>query len=215
MATRTSSCCKAGQHIYNQWLADVCSIEPERHIGLMHLPMWDMRGRDRGAGVGAVGRAEGPELPVPKPYMQPTTIPRWDPFFSGVRGPRRDALQPRWRRGERRHVPSGRDVDRQVRDLDDERASARWTQLVFGGVFERHPKLRLVTTESPGLWWQFVLKEMDSIYLTDTRELRPGGEGASAAAAERVRRRAGVDRRRASTLASKPRTPSRRATSTG
>ena len=45
--------------------------------------------------------------------------------------------------------------------------------LVFGGVFERHPRLRLVTTESPGLWWQFVLKEMDSIYLTDTRSYGP------------------------------------------
>ena len=33
---------RTGQRIYNQWLADACSIEPERHIGLMHLPMWDI-----------------------------------------------------------------------------------------------------------------------------------------------------------------------------
>ena len=46
-------------------------------------------------------------------------------------------------------------------------------QLVFGGVFERHPGLRLVLTESPGTWWNFVLKEMDSIYLTDTRSYGP------------------------------------------
>jgi predicted TIM-barrel fold metal-dependent hydrolase len=40
-------------------------------------------------------------------------------------------------------------------------------------VFARHPKLRLVTTESPGVWWEFVLKEMDSIYLTDTNSYGP------------------------------------------
>jgi predicted TIM-barrel fold metal-dependent hydrolase len=46
-------------------------------------------------------------------------------------------------------------------------------QLVYGGVFERHPNLRLVLTESPGTWWNFVLKEMDSIYLTDTHSYGP------------------------------------------
>ena len=60
--------------------------------------------------------------------------------------------------------------------------------LVFGGVFERHPGLRLVNTESPGLWWEFVLKEMDSIYLTDTNSYGPG-EGARADAAERYAKR--------------------------
>ena len=43
---RTSTCC-AGQRMYNQWLADACSIEPERHIGLMHLPMWTPTLRSR------------------------------------------------------------------------------------------------------------------------------------------------------------------------
>jgi predicted TIM-barrel fold metal-dependent hydrolase len=45
--------------------------------------------------------------------------------------------------------------------------------LIFGGVFERHPRLRLVTTESPGVWWRFVLQEMDSIWLTDTHSYGP------------------------------------------
>src|SRR5213075_2619409 len=31
-----------GRHIYNRWLADFCSVEPERHVGLAHLPMWDI-----------------------------------------------------------------------------------------------------------------------------------------------------------------------------
>src|SRR5688572_30605320 len=31
----------AGIHMYNQWLADQCSIEPERHVGLCYIPAWD------------------------------------------------------------------------------------------------------------------------------------------------------------------------------
>ena len=30
-----------GVRIYNDWLADACSVEPARHVGLAHLPMWD------------------------------------------------------------------------------------------------------------------------------------------------------------------------------
>src|SRR5206468_297511 len=29
-----------GQHIYNEWLADIVSVQPERHVGLAYLPMW-------------------------------------------------------------------------------------------------------------------------------------------------------------------------------
>jgi predicted TIM-barrel fold metal-dependent hydrolase len=35
--------------------------------------------------------------------------------------------------------------------------------LVLSGVFERHPKLRLVITENPGEWWTDTLSEMDSV----------------------------------------------------
>ena len=31
-----------GRHMYNQWLADFCSVEPDRRAGLCQLPMWDM-----------------------------------------------------------------------------------------------------------------------------------------------------------------------------
>jgi predicted TIM-barrel fold metal-dependent hydrolase len=40
-------------------------------------------------------------------------------------------------------------------------------------VFERHPKLRLVLTELPGTWWPYVLTELDSIYLLNTRAYGP------------------------------------------
>ncbi|HVC15480.1 MAG TPA: hypothetical protein VND62_11550, partial [Acidimicrobiales bacterium] len=31
-----------GHRMYNRWLADFCSVAPERLIGLAYLPMWDV-----------------------------------------------------------------------------------------------------------------------------------------------------------------------------
>jgi predicted TIM-barrel fold metal-dependent hydrolase len=35
-------------------------------------------------------------------------------------------------------------------------------RMIFGGVFERHPGLRLVMAEQAGDWWDFIGREMDS-----------------------------------------------------
>ena len=37
--------------------------------------------------------------------------------------------------------------------------------MAFSGVFERHPGLKLVFTEQQGLWYQYLLDEMDSVAL--------------------------------------------------
>jgi predicted TIM-barrel fold metal-dependent hydrolase len=37
--------------------------------------------------------------------------------------------------------------------------------MIFGGVFERHPGLKLVITESPGSWWLHTMNELDSAWL--------------------------------------------------
>jgi len=41
--------------------------------------------------------------------------------------------------------------------------------LIFAGVFERHPDLRLVRTEQPGEWWPYMEQELDSVHLANTR----------------------------------------------
>ena len=162
----------AGQHLYNQWLADVCSIEPERHIGLMHLPMWDIAASITELEWARSVGLKGLNFPSPKPYMLPYNDPAWDPFFSacedldvtlcnhGGAGASSGGMGP----GAMSIAKYEISMMSRICPMD---------LLVFGGVFERHPQLRLVTTESPGLWWQFVLQEMDSIYLTDTVSYGP------------------------------------------
>jgi predicted TIM-barrel fold metal-dependent hydrolase len=41
--------------------------------------------------------------------------------------------------------------------------------LIFGGVFERHPDLKLVLTEQPGTWWPALCNELDSVHMATTR----------------------------------------------
>src|SRR5690606_9944275 len=37
-------------------------------------------------------------------------------------------------------------------------------RMLFGGVFERHPGVRLVVSEQPGAWVSYALQELDSIW---------------------------------------------------
>jgi predicted TIM-barrel fold metal-dependent hydrolase len=162
---------KAGQHIYNQWLADVCSIEPERHIGLMHLPMWDIEAAiaelewARGAGL------KGINFPTPKPFLTPYNSPDWDPFFSAVEDLGVTLCNHGGAGASGGTYPGAMSIAKY--EISMMARICPMDQLVFGGVFERHPGVRLVLTESPGTWWNFVLQEMDSIYLTDTRSYGP------------------------------------------
>jgi predicted TIM-barrel fold metal-dependent hydrolase len=162
---------RAGQRIYNQWLADVCSIEPERHIGLMHLPMWDMEAAlEELQWARSVG-LKGLNFPYPKPYMHPYNDPDWDNFFSACEDLGVTLCNHGGAGASGGTYPGAMSIAKY--ELSMMTRICPMDQLVFGGVFERHPGLRLVSTESPGLWWEFVLKEMDSIYLTDTRSYGP------------------------------------------
>jgi predicted TIM-barrel fold metal-dependent hydrolase len=162
---------RAGQRIYNQWLADVCSIEPERHIGLMHLPMWDMDAAlEELQWARSVG-LKGLNFPYPKAYMQPYNDPAWDTFFSACEDLGITFCNHGGAGASGGMYPGAMSIAKY--ELSMMTRICPMDQLVFGGVFERHPRLRLVNTESPGLWWEFVLKEMDSIYLTDTNSYGP------------------------------------------
>jgi predicted TIM-barrel fold metal-dependent hydrolase len=162
---------RAGQRIYNQWLADVCSIEPERHIGLMHLPMWDIDAATKELEWARSVGLKGVNFPSPKPYMQPYNDPAWDPFFSACEDLGVTFCNHGGAGASGGTGPGAMSIAKY--EISMMSRICPMDLLIFGGVFERHPKLRLVSTESPGTWWQFVLKEMDSIYLTDTRSYGP------------------------------------------
>jgi len=166
MERQTLEKVKIGLHMYNTWLADVCSIEPERHAGLAHLPMWDLEAAleeltwAHGAGL------RGVNFPAPRAGVRFFDDPAWEPFWraceefgmpltthAGVgnpaewAGPIAGALAPLEAAG----YPVTKGLHR----------------LIFGGVFERHPDLKIVYTEQtaqPSMWWIPASEEYDSVW---------------------------------------------------
>jgi predicted TIM-barrel fold metal-dependent hydrolase len=159
-----------GRHMYNQWLADFCSVEPERHVGLAHLPMWDIEATikeviwAKEAGLRAVN------FPV---ESSPATDllrsrfgglhyyndPIWEPFWS-VCEETGMQLVSHGGAGDPQDLPGGTPVW-----ISESREIARrpMHRMIFSGVFERHPSLKMVLTELPGDWWRVKLNDMDSL----------------------------------------------------
>jgi hypothetical protein len=64
-----------GQRMYNAWLADFCSVEPERHVGLAHLPMWDVDAAVAPVEWARAAGLRGVNFPRPARRSRPTRIP--------------------------------------------------------------------------------------------------------------------------------------------
>src|SRR4029079_15228356 len=83
-----------GRQMYTRWLADFCSVEPERHVGLAQLPMWDIPAAikemewARNAGLRGVN-LPADHGPGPSPRSRfagklPYNHPEWDPFWDAA-----------------------------------------------------------------------------------------------------------------------------------
>jgi predicted TIM-barrel fold metal-dependent hydrolase len=160
-----------GMRIYNRWLADFVATHPERFVGLIYPPTWDVDLAVKEIKWGAEHGLRGVNFPAPRPGMAGEyDDPVWEPFWdaceehqltlathSGL--PTRDVFGPQamaMRRLESAGWPARRGMHR----------------LVFGGVFERHPGLNLVLTEQARGWWLAAMVEMDSVYLNPSDALR-------------------------------------------
>ena len=152
-----------GRHIYNQWLADFCSIQPERHVGLAHIPMWDVDAAvreiewARSAGLRAIN------LPAHQSGLPPYNDSSWEPVWSAAEAEKMPLVT---------HLGGGAEVDymgngaREIRVFEDTIINGKrmlpW--LVYSGVFERHPRLKVIITEVPGYWWPQWMKDLDSVW---------------------------------------------------
>lgn len=160
----------AGIHVYNRWLADVCAQAPERHVGLAHLPLWDVDLAVDELRWAADAGLRGVNFPAPRPWLPPYIDPCWEPLWSTAEALGLP-LTTHSGAGDLSLFSSGRAEAVAVFSLE----SGGWTsrraahQLIFAGVFERHPGLTLVLTEQPGAWWSYLEAELDSAYVAHTR----------------------------------------------
>src|SRR5271155_643444 len=159
-----------GQHIFNQWLADAVSLEPERHVACAQLPMWNIGAAikeltwAREAGLRAVN------FPVPREGIREYDDADWEPFWSACE----DLAMPLATHSGFGFfpMPTGRHAvcigELEGGGWPSRRAIAR---LIFGGVFERHPRLKLLLSEGGGGWWTYVADEMDSSFHSNRLQL--------------------------------------------
>lgn len=153
-----------GHGIYNRWLVDFVARAPARHIGLAYLSMWDIEAATREVSWAAESGLRGVNLPALREGVIVEYNDRaWDPFWSACEEYGLPLVTHVGGAGSGRL--SGPET-MAIYAMEGGGWSARraiWW-MIFGGVFERHPKLKLVITETPGNWWPALAREMDSIH---------------------------------------------------
>jgi len=161
-----------GQHMYNRWLADQCSVQPERHAGLAHLPMWNIEAALRELEWAHSAGLRGVNLPAPKVGIKPYDDLAWEPF---------------WRACEERgmalttHDGAGFDDVSVSRPhtllaglLEGDLIRKMFPRIIFGGMFERYPALKLVLTElqqPASSWWTQTAARYDALWQTNRDRL--------------------------------------------
>lgn len=157
---------KACLDAYNRWLVEFCSRDPDRLIGVAQIPL---RSIDEGIRELEAAKAAGfravmlPGEPAHEDYDHPDYDALWEacvdldlPVNFHILTSRR-ALE-LTSRGKNRG-PSICNTLRFVRGNQD-----IIMLFVFGGVFERHPKLKVVAVESDASWLPHMISRMDTVY---------------------------------------------------
>jgi predicted TIM-barrel fold metal-dependent hydrolase len=145
---------------YNDWLADYCKAAPDRLIGLGEMPDWSLeatlaeakRVRDKGL-KGIIM----PSIPLDHNYMEPYWEPLWD-LLEDLDMPMHMHL------GPRPLTPGLADNLFCLIILNKPMMAEPLVSAIFAGVFERHPKLRMVSVESGAGWAAFTVPWMDNAF---------------------------------------------------
>lgn len=159
----------AGFHIWNQWLADYVSVDRHRLYGAIQIPMWDIEASVNEIEWGSSVGLQAVNLPAPRSDLSPYNDPAYEPFWSAVE----DLELPLLTHAGGGEPPLGAGFEGGAEIV---RAEVMWLsrralwQLIFGGVFRRHPKLKLVFTEQRAGWVGDTLAYLDNVYFSDNRQ---------------------------------------------
>ena len=162
---------------YNQGLADFCAQEPDRLHGVAILNWWDPgQTRDALAEIKDLGFKTAMVPIQPGKFADGQVIDyhgeRMDPFWQAVE---EAGLPICFHIGERPVNPftsprgaAGIFVMQQMGGMRNV-----WSNLAFGGVFDRNPGLRVIFVESGLHWVPGALQEADMIYESFPSHVRP------------------------------------------
>ena len=150
-----------GRHMYNRWLADLCSVEPGRHVGLAQVPLWDLEASIKEVEWAAENGLGGVNFPKPDSTdILPLNDPAFEDFYrvcAELDMPLTSHTSASFPGNKYAGVPGMAFIE-----------GAWWCYrtiriLTLSGVFARHPNLRLVITETPGDWFTDFVADTDSL----------------------------------------------------
>ncbi len=151
--------------IYNAWLADFCATHPDRFAGLASIPSHDVP-----AAVAEIervakrGQLRGLEV-ANSVHLKPLFHPDWNPLWRAVdacglpvhfhtiggRKPDYEDMEPLQQRQAFAVFITGFQLD----------MSRLLMEVIYGGVLEAYPDLKLVIAESGIGWIPYILDRMD------------------------------------------------------
>ncbi|HEX4170100.1 MAG TPA: amidohydrolase family protein [Bryobacteraceae bacterium] len=161
-----------GIQTYNRWLAASCSEAPDRLLGLAHVPTWSVDAaisEVRSAVAAGIRIVNWPSMPPPD--VPQYDDPAWEPFWEVVEesGVVLDTHGGTVIPGFRYDLPHSLPLVQVEVTWPSRRGTLR---MIFAGVFERFPGIKIVLTEQPGRWWREWAVELDSSWMSAPPALR-------------------------------------------
>jgi predicted TIM-barrel fold metal-dependent hydrolase len=154
----------AGCRAYNRWLADLCSNDPRRHLGIARVPLPDVAAAVEEVELAAkLGLRGGVHLPPvtsaeAMPYFND---PMYEPFWAACSA---NHMVLNMHGGANLTYGTGPESYAMTLAEVDWLSHRGLSHLIFSGVFERYPSLHLAMTEQRCHWVHQLLDDFDSVY---------------------------------------------------
>ena len=154
----------AGARAHNRWLAELCQMAPERRAGIAVVPLlWDVAEGVKELRWAKANGLRGVMLPVLWGKLDAYHHPKYDPFWAACQ--------------ELEMVVNFHSGPAPMHDYGDQPgmigiyiSEVCWwnarplTFMIWGGVFERFPRLRVTITEGTAVWVPEFLRLLDFRY---------------------------------------------------
>ncbi|MCD4524259.1 amidohydrolase family protein [Nocardioides sp. cx-173] len=166
---------RTSYRMWNHWLADFCSTAPERLIGVMQIPIWNIDKAIEELHWGAERGLRVVNLHAPRADYPAYTDLAYEPFWDAceevgaVLATHAGAIPP--------FDPNTRSLSALIQTELHYTGNRGLPQLIWGGVFERHPKLRYVLTEQRIDFAPGMLSLMDTYYDNRVGQSQPASQG--------------------------------------
>lgn len=152
--------------VYNDWLAEFCSYAPSRFAGLAMISLFDVdrarRELKRCAKMGLKGALIWAAPPEDRSYTHHT----YDPFWAAAQELKMPlslhTLTGRTKTAQQDESDIGELYARMV--IRTQEAQHSICSMIFGGVFERFPELKIVSAENDIAWVPHLLERADKYY---------------------------------------------------